>query len=68
MVLAFVEDVEGVAAVVDAALEAPRRAGEDVLLAPEEEVLVVLAVEQVVLPFAAGDQVVGEAADQLAER
>ena len=67
VVLTLVEDVEGVAAVVDAALEAPRRAGEDVLFAPEEEVLVVLAVEQVLLALAAWDQVVGEAPDQLAD-
>ncbi len=68
VVLALVEHVEGVAAVVDAALEPARRAGEDVLLAPEEEVLVVLAVEQVILALAVRDKVVGQAADQLTER
>ena len=49
VVLGVVEDVERVASVVDAALQPPRRAGEDVLLAPAEEAEVILAVGQILL-------------------
>ena len=66
VVLAVVEDVERVAAVVDAALEPPRRAREDVLLAPAEQAEVVLAVGQVLVALATGDEVVGQPLDHLA--
>ena len=49
-------------------LQPPRGAGQDVLLAPAEEVQLVVAVEQVLVALAAGDQVVGEALEELAAR
>ena len=65
VVLAIVEDFERISPVIDSALEAPRRAGEDVVLAPAQEAEVVLAVEQVLVALAARDEVVGEPLDDL---
>ena len=66
VVLAVDEHRERVAAGVDAALEAPRRAREDVLRAPAEQVELGRAARRSRAVVAAGEQAVGEAGEQAA--
>ena len=68
VVLGEVEDLEGIDVGVDAALDPPCCGGDDVLLAPAEHVEVVVAVAEVLFALAAGDEVVAEPLDELAER
>ena len=68
VVLALVEDVEGLLARVDPALEPAGDAGDHVLLPPAQEAELVIAVEQVVLVLAARDEIVGESLDDLPDR
>ena len=64
VVLAVDQHRERVAARVDPALQPPRRAGQQVLVAPAEQLQLGLALEQVGVVVAAGEQRVGELAQR----
>ncbi len=60
VVLAVVEDLEEIAAGIDAALQSPGGARYDVLLAPAQQPELVVALAEVALALATGDEVVAE--------
>ena len=67
MILGEVEDLERIDVGVDAALDPTGGGRDDVLLAPAEEVELVLPIPKVPLALAAGDEVVAEALNELAD-